>query len=287
MTQLFDLQRTHNPHRFYLPVTRPLCGGTIERPFLFGGVGIAAALEAMETTCGRPVMWITAQYVSYARLSSVVDFDVRVSADGRHTSQARAIGHVGDQEVIVALAALGARPGGVEASWPTPPDVPPPEDCPPFPASDSADAQNVHSRFDLRLASSYGPVDGPGVDRNCHMRIWARPREGVAVDRRLLAVVGDFVSRGIRSAVNWGAGGNSLDNTIRFVTLAPTEWILCDIAIDSVWSGVVHGGMRMFSQDGVFMANTSTSLVRRAQRRSVLAGLEAHGFAHSGQAEED
>ena len=39
--------------------------------FMFGGVGLAAAVGAMERTCERPVIWATAQYLSYARPPSV------------------------------------------------------------------------------------------------------------------------------------------------------------------------------------------------------------------------
>ena len=35
--------------------------------FLFGGCGLGAALVAMEAASGRPTVWSTAQYLSYAR----------------------------------------------------------------------------------------------------------------------------------------------------------------------------------------------------------------------------
>ena len=40
--------------------------------FMFGGVGLASAIGAMERTTGRPLIWGTAQYLSYARPPSVV-----------------------------------------------------------------------------------------------------------------------------------------------------------------------------------------------------------------------
>src|SRR5690606_34957006 len=129
VSDFFDLRSTHNSHRWYLPVTEPICAGPPGQPFLFGGVGLTAAVQAMERTCGRPVMWATAQYLSFARPPSIVDLDVRVPAAGRHTSQARVIGHVDDREIITVNAALGARPGDLSRHHLTAPDAPSPQDC--------------------------------------------------------------------------------------------------------------------------------------------------------------
>ena len=68
--KFLGLEATHNPHRWYLPVVPGLCTGNM---FLFGGCGLAAAIEAMEATTGRPLVWATAQYLSYARPPSVMD----------------------------------------------------------------------------------------------------------------------------------------------------------------------------------------------------------------------
>ena len=39
--------------------------------FLFGGCGLGAALVALEAASGRPTVWSTAQYLSYAPTHSV------------------------------------------------------------------------------------------------------------------------------------------------------------------------------------------------------------------------
>ena len=41
----------------------------------------------MERTCGRPVIWATAQYLSFARLGAIVDLDVWIPAVGKHTAR--------------------------------------------------------------------------------------------------------------------------------------------------------------------------------------------------------
>src|SRR5687767_10880433 len=96
----FDLRATHNPHRWFLPLDASVCVGPPGSPFMFGGVGLASAVAALERTCGRPLIWATAQYLSYARPPSVVDLDVWTLAAGKHSTQARVVGHVDDREIL-------------------------------------------------------------------------------------------------------------------------------------------------------------------------------------------
>src|SRR4051795_1544712 len=119
----FDLRATHNPHRWFMPLTPDVCVGRPDEMFMFGGVGLASAIGAMERTTGRPLIWATAQYLAYARPPSVVDLDVWVPAAGKYNSQARVIGHVGDKEIFTVNAALGARPSELSGQWLTMPDA--------------------------------------------------------------------------------------------------------------------------------------------------------------------
>ena len=61
ISSLFDLHPTHNPHRWYLPITTEMSAGKTEACFMFGGVGLAAAISALERTCNQPVIWATAR----------------------------------------------------------------------------------------------------------------------------------------------------------------------------------------------------------------------------------
>ena len=124
------LQPTHNPHRWHFPVTPGLStsGG-----FLFGGCGLAAAITALEGTTGRPLVWATAQYLSYATPGSVVDIDVTIAVSGRNSTQARAVGHVADREIFTVNAALGARDLAIDEAYVRPIDVPAPDACDPRP----------------------------------------------------------------------------------------------------------------------------------------------------------
>lgn len=260
----FDLRATHNPHRWYLPVTQPICVGAADRMFMFGGVGMAAAVAAMERTCERPVLWATAQYLSYARPPSIVDLDVWVPAAGKHTTQARVIGHVEDKEIITVTAALGERPSAISDQWVAPPKAPPPQDCERVEHWGQVDG-DLNGRFEFRLAEGRFGRDAAieGRGESGRLRLWMRPTEGHPIGSDILAVMADFVSKGMSNALGRKAGGNSLDNTIRFGNIVPTEWVLCDIHIEMIHAGVVHGVMHLFSDDGVLMASASQSLILR------------------------
>ncbi len=56
-----------------MPVTEALC---TPFGFLYGGSGIAACAVAAEAATGRPLVWITTQYVKNAQPGDVVELEV-------------------------------------------------------------------------------------------------------------------------------------------------------------------------------------------------------------------
>jgi acyl-CoA thioesterase len=262
---LFDLQSTHDPHRWILPVTESLCVGPLGGAFLFGGVGLGAAIAAMEGMCGRPVIWATAQYLTYARPPSIIELDVRVVVQGRHTTQARVSAHVGDREIFTANAALGERPVGEgPRQWVAGPAAPPPDACEET-RRWVPGRGDLHDQLEVRVASGrHGAGLATGeVNMDGRLLLWIRARGAMPVNRSMLAIMADHVPSGVGPALGRRAGGNSLDNTIRFVSMAPTEWVLCEIAIEGVAGGFGHGAMRMFSQRGALLAIASQSMIIR------------------------
>lgn len=259
-----DLRATHNSHRWYLPVTPSVTVGPPGKAFLFGGAGMSAAIQAMEHTCQRPVIWATAQYLSYARTGSIVDFDVREVTKGNTISQARVVAHIGDQEILTVNAAMGKREG-VSDQWRKAPQVPPPEDCQPVAHWRGDGGESIHTRFETRLASGRYPtrnIEG-GRSEDGRLVTWVRSTEGLTASADLLAVIADFVPQATSHALGYHAGGNSLDNTVRFGHITPTDWILCDIRIEAIESGIIHGSIHLFSRDGILMATCSQSLILR------------------------
>lgn len=254
------LTQSHNPYRWVLPVEQRLCVGG---GFLFGGCGLGAAISALEGTSGRSVVWATAQYLSFANPGEVLDIDVTIAVEGHQITQARAVGHVGNREILTVNAALGDRPDMPQGQWQTMPDVPPPDQC----------AHRVH-RFagkgwiddylDERIVKLRPMEARDGTPGDGRVLMWARIPEVIqGVDAATLGVLGDFVPMGVGDALGILGGGNSLDNTLRVLHLVETEWVLLDVQVHGVQRGFGHGLVHMFAEDGTLMATASQSCIVR------------------------
>src|SRR5919109_1286870 len=128
---------------------------------LFGGCGLAAATEAMERCTGRPTVWATAQYLSFARPPAVVDIEVVAMVTGHLTSQARAIGRVGADEIFTVNAALGTRDDVMSGQWAAMPEVPPPDVCP-LRQPQERHRGTLFDRLEMRLANARQHSELPG-----------------------------------------------------------------------------------------------------------------------------
>ncbi|MGH9017598.1 MAG: acyl-CoA thioesterase [Acidimicrobiales bacterium] len=250
------LEPTADPLRWRLPVTPAV---STPGRFLYGGCGLAAGIVAMEAAAGRPTVWATAQYLTYAPTGSVLDWEVVLAAVGRGTTQARAIGRLGDQEVLTVNAALGSRHLEVAGTWAEPPSVPAPEDCPEqeIPAMF---ADTVLVRVEQRLARGRLYRDFDGRPGDAHSAFWARVPGQLEVSAATLAVIGDYVSGGVSQPLGRRTMGRSLDNTLRVVQLVPTTWVLCDIHMHALAHGFGHGLAHLWSDDGTLLATASQSI---------------------------
>jgi acyl-CoA thioesterase len=255
-----DLRPSHNPYRWSLPVTQTLStwGG-----FLFGGCGLGAAISAMEQTSGRSCVWATGQYLSYARPGEVMDIDVTVAVEGHQITQARAVCHVGNREILTVNAALGFRDLDLAGQWEQMPDVQRPDDCEkreyrlPFEGT-------INERLEQRIVRGRSLDSLDGTPGDGQVLLWARiPGVIDGVDATTLAILGDFVPMGVGQALGVRGGGNSLDNTLRVAKLVPTEWVLLDIRVHAVGRGFGHGLVHMFAEDGTLMATASQSCIVR------------------------
>lgn len=254
------LEPTDDPLRWQVPVTP---GISTMGDFLFGGCALGATIGAMEGATGRPIIWATGQYLSYARPPSVLDIEVTVPQSGRQTTQARAVGRVGDTEILTVNAALGRRPLDLSGQWAERPDVAPPDDCPV--RVHRVEQQNsLMTRLDQRLASGREMEDLDGTpSRDGRSALWVRMPELLEMSGAALAILGDYVPFGIGQALGQRAGGNSLDNTLRVERLVPTEWVLLDIRVHAVANGYGHGLVHLWAEDGTLLATASQSTIVR------------------------
>ena len=230
--------------------------------FLFGGCGLGAALVALEAASGRPTVWATGQYLSYALTGSDLKWEVTLAAVGGHVTQGRAVGHVDGREILTVNAALGKDDLEVGGVWEEPPPVPPPDDCPPrfLPEffrntiMDSVEVRTARGR-------SFEEMDGtPGSPASA---LWARVPGHLTPSAATLAIFGDYVSGAVSQPLGRRAMGRSLDNTLRMVQLKATEWVLCDIRIHALVGGYGQGTAFLWSQDGELLATASQSIAVR------------------------
>ena len=257
------LQPTHNPMRWSLPITPAI---SVRSRFLFGGAALGAATAALEATTGRPVVWATAQYLSFAPVGSVMDLDVHVSVASHRTTQARVIGHVGENEIVTVTAALGRRDLDLEETWPRMPAVLAPGEC--RPREHHHEQESLSQYLDQRIAEAppghhEGGPTGHGPGRIC---VWARPPAGVTSSAATLAVLGDWVPMGIGVASGQSLSSNSLDNTLRVLSVHPCQWYLLEIEAAGIRRGFGHGQLRIWSDDGHLQAIASQSVVVRERR---------------------
>ncbi len=254
------LQQSHNPFRWHLEVTR---GISTTGNFLFGGCGLGAAISALEGTSGREVVWAAAQYLSFAKPGEVMDVDVTLAVVGHQMTQARAVCHVGNREILTVNAALGHRPIDAAGQFETMPAAPPPDECERRVHRLPTDG-TINDRLEQRLAKGRPLDELDGTPGDGQTLLWARLPDVIeGVDATALAILGDFVPMGVGQALGVLGGGNSLDNTLRVVHLVPTEWVLLDIRVHAVERGFAHGLVHMYAEDGTLLATASQSCIVR------------------------
>jgi acyl-CoA thioesterase len=260
--EFYGLEPTGTPTRWRMEVVRGLVSGT---GALFGGCGLGASIEVIEQVTGRPCVWATAQFLSFARPGSVVELHVDEVVRGHQVSQARVIARVGDEEILTVLAAHGARPLALEGQWATRPDVPPPDACPPRELM-AHHGGTISDRLDMRRANARTIDDLPGPPGSGGSALWVRMPELLEMSATSLAIIGDFVPFGIGQALGVRAGGNSLDNTLRVAHRVPTEWVLADIRVHAIADGFGHGLVHLWAEDGTLLGTASQSAIVREWR---------------------
>lgn len=226
--------------------------------FLFGGCGLGAALVALEAASGRPTIWATAQYLSYAPTGSTVDYEVVLAVEGGRVTQGRAVARTGEKEILTVNAALGTPQMETREVWVTPPEVPPPDECPRRRLPPIL-ANSILDRVEVRVARGRTFEDVTGAAGDPWSALWARVPGHLAPSAATLAIFGDYVSGAASQPLGRRTMGRSLDNTLRMVQLEPTEWVLCDIRMHAAVDGYAQGSAFLWSQSGTLLATASQS----------------------------
>lgn len=246
------------PDQWEFPITAALTGG---RGSLFGGVGLAAGIVALEAASNKPVVWATGQYLAITQQPVTLDLDVQLPAVGRKVTQGRVIGHVDDREIITVIGAAGLRPSDAEGSWLRCPEASPPDACPRI--ERNHEGPTLHDHVELRLARGAFGFTGFGQPTtDGRSLLWARMPD-VEHDAGALAIIADFMPSVLGNALGTIAYCTSLDNTIRFGQLEPSEWVLCDNRMEYVGNGFGYGTMHLWSESGNLLATASQSMIVR------------------------
>jgi len=226
--------------------------------FLFGGCGLGAALVALEGASGRPTVWATAQYLSYAPTHSLMEWEVTLAVVGGHVTQGRAVGRVEGKEILTVNGALGQDELDVGGVWVTPPVVPPPDECPPrkIPAMFR---NTIMDKVEVRVANGRTFEDMRGEPGSPDTALWARVPGHLAPSAATLAIFGDYIAGAVSNPLGRRAMGRSLDNTLRVVQLKPTEWVLCDIRMHALVGAYSQGVAFLWSESGELLATASQS----------------------------
>jgi acyl-CoA thioesterase-2 len=189
---------------------------------------------------------------------------VTIANAGHQVTQARAVAHVGDTEILTVNAALGHRDLPDRGQWAERPDVPAPEECRHRTTRFPDSGESINTRLEVRVAEGrdFVELDGsvPGSGR---CALWARLPDVLETSAASLGIMGDYVPFGIGQALGARAGGNSLDNTLRVARIVPTEWVLLDIRIHAVANGFGHGDVHLWAEDGTLLATASQSTIVR------------------------
>lgn len=259
-----SLQPQAEPHRWSLALEERMCVGREGPAFMFGGVGLAAGVQALELTCERRLIWATAQFTARAARGTIVDLEVSTLARGNAVTQARVVGSVGATEIFHVAGALGDRQTPFKGQWAKPPAVPAADDCPHTPER-AGEGNGLHAQFDVRLARGrFGfAFDGEPPSPDGRLSVWLKFKNGTQIDAEALAVLSDYIPTGIGNAVGRHVAGSSLDNTIRIHRVVPTTWVLCDIQIEGVQRGFSHGVIDLYAEDGTLLASGSQSAIIR------------------------
>ena len=245
----------------------PFAGGSFELTpglarhdgALYGGTGAAVSVMAMEAATQRDALWVVTQFVAQAHVGETIDVEVDPLALGGRIAQLQVTARVGDRMILRSLGATAhPRPGGLTGQYLPTPSVVPPEDSEPMsfgPPPPEVSPTPGEVAFSRRLEFRHGTFLGtppPGA-----LALWARLRGIDELTRAGVAYVADMVPTAVARAAGKLGAGFSLDNSLRFADVPPTEWVLLDLRGELASHGYGHGRLTAWTPDGTLVATGS------------------------------
>ena len=184
--------------------------------------------------------------------------------EGGSVTQARAVGHVGDREILTVNAALGSRDVPSEGQWAERPTCPRPTSARSrmsrFPG-----AESIMDRIDVRLADARNPM------RPARAAVGGRPLRAVGPAARRARDVGGHASPSSATTCRSASvrpsaprpGATASTTPCAWPQLVPSEWVLLDIRVHAVHHGFGHGVVHLWADDGTLLATASQSTIVR------------------------
>ncbi|MCB1646578.1 MAG: thioesterase family protein [Pseudomonadales bacterium] len=256
--EFLDMSHPVDTLKWQLPIVERTTGG---KGSLFGGVGLAAGVVALEQATGKPAIWATGQYLSLTQQPETLDLQVVLPAVGRNVTQGRVVGQIGEREIITVLGACGQRPNEVQGMWQPFPEVPEPEECDLLVRDDMG--SSLHQWVEIRLIKGMFGFSGQGEPSHDGSSLfWARMPK-VAHDPGALAIIADYMPSSLGNALGRVMHCTSIDNTIRFANPVESEWVLCENRIVHVAEGFGYGMVHMWSEQGILLATAGQSMIVR------------------------
>jgi len=248
-----------------VPMTSQLLGGGSGS--LFGGVGIAAGLIALEAITRQAPVYMTCQFASTVTPPSVLSFTAEILAKGRTVSQARLTATSDDRTILALLGATGDRTQDHHGRWRKMPDAAPPEELEPL--RRDPETESLHHHVDVRMArGSFGfaPIDteGRGTSSGDESTLFWTRMPAVPHDSSVLALMADYLPSAVGNALDQQVFCSSLDNTIRFPQPIETDndsqWVLCESHVEFVGAGFASNRGWLWSRDGQLLASANQSV---------------------------
>lgn len=257
----FPLLESDGPSAWIARVGIELATGPADRTHMFGGAGLALSVMALEQLSGRAALWTSVQFVAVLPVPATLGFQGRMLGGGKAIAHAEMRATSGADLILAALGSFGSEPGTVQ-QWAGMPDAPPPLACEEITAHRDAD-RDIHASLEIRhIRGRFGIFSRASAQPGGRVQVWMRHRRRPN-DRIALAFMSDFIPSTVGNAIGVRAGGNSLDNNIRYCGHAETDWVLGDFAITAVVGGIGHGQAELFAQDGTLLATASQTFKLR------------------------